>query len=275
MELDGIPDTLPILVEEIYTSINEQNSTGETLLKRSNSTDSVQTSPQIKSTTANSSPNIRQSKKKSFPSFRTHTSRNIDPIVALSNEPFVKLTSIRKFDQDNSFSLNYRSQSSRLTKQSRGQSLPDVSLQRSNSMSSSHVNQLDSPVIPKFLCSTTDKNEQEDEVFLTTDQDQVVDASTFGDSSTKSKVLRESYRRKANTKDRRTTPPKPLRSLSTSAATYHPQPNISHTQNSTENIDPLLLDGLTDDENQLNSIEKTTENDRIQTNSSINSQTIE
>jgi len=236
----------------------------------------------------------RQSIKSLASPFRTRKSSNTNPVLALSNESAVKLTSIRKLD-DNVDAFP----SIRLTKSSRGQSLPDVSFYRSHS----HGNHLDSPIIPAFLSSTANKTKNNDEeVFLTTD-----DPSAFVDSSMKSKVLRESYRRKANTKDRPSVQPKPLRSLSTSAATTHyptrtflAQPDhqtgavnatsldsvldltLQLEKNCTSDIDPLLLNGLTDEENQLNLMEKTTNHketsydyDRLQTNSSINSQTIE
>jgi hypothetical protein len=182
--------------------------------------------------------------------------------------------------------------------------------------------------MPKFLCSTSDKND--DEVFLTTDQNQVIPASTFDDSSLKSKVLRASYRGKANTMDRRLTRSTQSRSSSTSSTNPQPKyfiiktdekPNttdrpVNYPLNSvlnltlqlektatddiqrrhtisTGDVDPLLLNGLTDHENTLNLMEKinahdsalqstdqskqenSIESDRIQTNSSINSQTIE
>ncbi|CAF5158625.1 unnamed protein product, partial [Rotaria socialis] len=47
---------------------------------------------------------------------------------------------------------------------------------------------------------TTDKT---DDVFIN-EQEKVVAASTFGDSSMKSKVLQASFRGKTNTMDRRT-----------------------------------------------------------------------
>jgi hypothetical protein len=110
--------------------------------------------------------------------------------------------------------------------------------------------------------------------------------------------------------DRRITKSTKLRSLSTSSTNTQPRYFIIKTDNksittndgpinypldsvlnltlqleqtSTNDIDPLLLNGLTEEENQLNLMEKTKndqsknieENDRIQTNSSINSQTIE
>ncbi len=348
MELDGIPDTLPIIIEEIYSPTDPQSislpsksnnehsvtSTVENLSKKSTETTDKTTSrpksQQIKSDNITSSPIVRQSITKNFLPFRSRTPTNINPVVALSNEPFVKLTSYRKVDQNstsdsNSNLFSHRSQSSRLTKQASRLSLPDVPFQRSNSLSTSNINHLDSPVIPKFLCSTSDKND--DDVFLSNNEDQIVDPSTFGDSSTKSKVLRESYRRKANTEDRRRTKPTMLRSLSTSYHT-HPKYFITKTDDkpvvttengpvnypldsvlnltlelektsnddiqhrhtiSTNDIDPLLLNGLTDDENRVNLMEKinghqsvneqtensSSESDRIQKNSTINSQTIE
>ncbi|CAF1240914.1 unnamed protein product [Rotaria sordida] len=141
------------------------------------------------------------------------------------------------------------------------------------------------------------------DVFLTNDQDNIVAKSTFDDSSMKSKVLRASYRGKANAMDRQIyKKPITLRSLSTSA-TYNntKQPStkyfITNTDDkisttitttnrsvnysldsvlnftlelekrstddiqrrhtiSTNDIDPLLLNGLTEEENQLNLIGK-------------------
>ncbi len=350
VELDGIPDTLPILIEDIYSPVEEQSTTILSKTKKENSVlqkaqDQQHILDKIRSNltdntsekaneTANSSASIPRAKSQQFKinstpivrqsgkiflSFRSHTPTNINPIVALSNEPGIKLTSIRKFDQNNTlessfglfpnqsdFHINHRSNSSRLTKKGSSQSLPDVPFKRSHSLSINNVNHIDSPVIPKFLRSKLDKNDNDDEVFVRDNQNQVVTSSTFSDSSTKN-VLRESFRYKANTIDR----PKILRSFSTSSTHHaHPKYFITKTDNktitttidglktyplnsvldltlqleqvSTVNIDPLLLNGLTDDENQLNLIEKTKkleekklESDRIQTNSSINSQTIE
>lgn len=322
VELDGIFDTLPVLIEEVYLPDEEENSHGQIndniqqIPTRKSSINSPLTSrvknALVKGSTPPSPSSTHQSTKKPASPFRTRKSSNTNPLLALSNEPAVKLTSIRKLDDDSrlsSFSSTHHFQSARLTKSSRGQSLPDVSFHRSHSLTSSNVNHLESPIIPKFLCSTTNQNENNDEdVFLTTEQDQVVDAATFGDSSTKSKVLRESYRRKANTKDRPSAPPKPLRSLSTSATTsshyqtrsfikqvdHQPTGSVNAAslesvldltlqleKSCTNDLDPLLLNGLTDEENQLNAIEKATNQkltsydyDRIQTNSTINSQTI-
>ena len=352
VELDGIPDTLPILIEEVYSptdsqsiSLSSQSKTDNfTLQKTPNLSKkhsdtpsaSVPSTPRLRSETSKidplqSSSIVRQSIIK-LPSFRRRTSSNLKPVIALTSEPFVQLTSFRKVDQTfpEEFNTNYfnqRSQSSRLKKQSSRRSLPDVPFQRSTSLSNSHLNLLDSPVIPKFLCTTPDKTNDDDEVFLATDQEQTVDPATFGDSSTKSKILRESYRRKANTEDRRGTRPGLRRSFSTS---HHPQPKYFLTQTntkpptttttptneqaasplesvlnltlqlekssiddvqrrqtiSTHDVNPLLLNGLTDDENHRNLMEKSNghsstasndnkQDDRIQKHSSINSQTIE
>ncbi|CAF3528073.1 unnamed protein product [Rotaria sp. Silwood1] len=417
IELDGIPDTLPILIEEIYSPTEQQSTTSilSSLNSKTNNEKSILQTDQnlsklrsnlshsvggkLNETTSNSVPNspstshtksqkqqqsqqtkaslsnnnlnntssilIRHQSAKNFSLFRNHTFKNTNPIVALSNEPFVKLTSIRKVDQDNiqssptlkshmssSFGLfpnqsdsdiNYnhhnKFNSSDLSTQTNHHSLPNVSLKRSNSTSTTNTNLNDSSIISNILSSTSDKTN--DEVFLTNDQDNIVAASTFGDSSLKSKVLRASYRGKIHTMDRPITKSIPLRSLSTSATYNH---NINTQTNnfitnindnfsrinqsvndsfdsvlnssleleqnltdniqrrhtiSTNNIDPLLLNGLTDDENQLNLIEKINEKnsstiiiddnndqslnikqensleyDRLQ-NNSINSQTIE
>ena len=342
VELDGVPDTLPIIIEEIYSPTDPQSpnqplkatneksvpSAVQNLNKKPTDNSPSHSKPHLTKTgSIPSSPIVRQSITKNILPFRSRTPTHTNPIVALSNESSVKLTSYRKVDSDlpsDSNLFSHRSQSSRLTKQASRLSLPDVPFQRSNSLSTSNVNHLDSPVFPKFLCSTSDKND--DEVFLSDDQNQVVDPSTFGDSSTKSKVLRESYRRKANTEERRETRPMILRSLSTSYHT-HPKYFITKTDDkpvvttengpvnypldsvlsltlrleksstddiqrrhtiSAEDVDPLLLNGLTDDENQLHRMEKMngelsvieqsdspSESERIQTNSTINSQTIE
>ena len=348
VELDGIPDTLPVLIEEVYSptdtqtiSLSSQWKHDTSLAQKTpiiskrhseNPPASVPSTPRLRSQANKpdnvpSSPIIRPPMKKLF-SFRSRTPSTVNPVVALSNEPFVTLTSYRKVDQTfpSEFNANFftqRSHSTRMKKQTSRHSLPDVPFQRSNSLSNSHLNLLDSPVIPKFLCATSDRNE-DDEVFLSTNQEQPVDPATFGDSSTKSKILRESYRRKANTEDRRGTRSGLQRSLSTS---HHTQPRYFFTQTdtkpsitatngptdnplesvlnltlqlekdsmddvqrrhivSTNDVNPLLLNGLTDDENQRHFIEKTNghasavtneskQEDRIQKNSSINSQTIE
>lgn len=348
VELDGIPDTLPILIEEVYSptdtqtiSLSSQSKLDTSHAQKTpiiqrklseNPPASVPSTPRLRSQAskpdnAPSSPIIRPPLKKLF-SFRTRTPSTVNPVVALSNEPFVKLTSFRKVDQTfpSEFDANHftqRSQSSRMKKQVSRLSLPDVPFQRSNSLSNSHSNLFDSPVIPKFLCTTSDRNE-DDEVFLSTNPEQSVDPATFGDSSTKSKILRESYRRKANTEDRRGARPGLQRSFSTS---HHSQPRHFFTQTDTEplttasnkpadnpletvlnltlqleksamddvqrrhtvstnDVNPLLLNGLTDDENHRHLMEKTNghastmnnenkQEDRIQKHSSINSQTIE
>jgi hypothetical protein len=312
-----------------------------------------------------SSPIVRQSVRNLFP-FRNQSPSNVNPVLAFSNDPSVKLTLFRKLDQDQTptilksnpnpssslFSyqsdsdINHnRSNSSRFFRRTSRHSLPDVPLQRSTSVSTTNVNLVESPVIPKFLCSPSDKHD--DEVFITNEQDQVVATSTLSDSSTKSKVLQASFRGKAGTMDRRTAGP--LRSSSTSSTSSittninnkhfsNIQPKYFQTKTdqneatpnrpvnrtldsvlnltlqleqtstaeverrqsiSTDDIDPLLLNGLTDDENTLHLTEKTngehspmfiiddnnhqtipteensSENDRIQNNSSINSKTIE
>ena len=358
VELDGIPDTLPIIIEEVYSPTDQQPTNISSKSKNENSIlssvsnpnkktseiihnfpSSVPSTPRprsqpTKTTNTTSSPLVRQSVAKTLLSFRTRTPSGVNPVVALSNEPFVKLTSYRKVEynstsEPNSNLFSHRSKSSRFTTKPSRHSLPDTPFQRSNSLSTSNLNRLDSAVIPKFLRSASIKND-DDEVFLSPDQDQTVDPSNFGDSSTKSKVLRESYRRKANTEDRRGTRPMLQRSLSTSHQT---QPRYFITQNdnkpvittangpvnypldsvlsltlqlektstddiqrrntvSKEDIDPLLLNGLTNDENHIHLMEKingyqsamntdekkaenSIENDRIQSNVSINSQTIE
>jgi len=287
-----------------------------------------------------STPKLRQSGKNLL-SFRTQTPTNVNPIVAFSNDPSIQLTSYRKFDQDNTPTLSssvtttttttttletnsspssslfpYQSDSdittsTRLQKHPSRYSLPDVPFQRSHSTSSTEL--------PQFLCPTPDNK--------TDEQEKAVAASTFGDSSMKSKVLQASFRGKASTMDRRTAITTPLRSTTNnnnnkrnlnSQPKYFTTKTIDTPSNgpvncsldsvlnltlqleqsatadyqrrhtiSTHDIDPLLLNGLTDDENTLNLMEKTNghhspmliddneENDRIQNNSSINNQTIE
>ncbi|CAF3151214.1 unnamed protein product [Rotaria socialis] len=421
IELDGVSDTLPILIEEIY-SPNEQPSTTTTIISslnptnnndntvfqrvqnlsqlnsklshsvseklneiRSNSASNILSSPrsqskkqqQQRTTTSPTKSNsnntsstlVRHQSAKTFSFFRNHTQKNINSVVALSNEPFVKLTSIRKVDQDNvsssptlkshtspafglfpnqsdsgiNVSRDERFDSSCISTKTSHQSLPNVSIQRSNSsISSVNSNVIDSSIVPTFLCSTSDK--VDDDVFQTSDQNNIVAASTFGDSSTKSKVLRASYRGKPHTMDRQTRISNAVRSSSTSSTTYNkhssntqPKYFITKTDDkitattpnqpvnyaldsvlsltleleqtatanvqrrhtiSAHDINPLLLNGLTDDENQLNLIERANqqnssiivnneptnatdnkqdislEYDRLQ-NKSINSQTIE
>lgn len=175
-------------------------------------------------------------------------------------------------------------------------------MQRSNSVSTTNSNLIDSPVVPAFLCSTSNKTD--DDVFHSNDQDNIVAASRFGDSSMKSKVLRASYRGKAHTKDREKTKSAGERSYSTSSTdnyTKHHSPNAqtkyfitktddkipsstNHPANypldsvlnltleleqtskadvqrrhtiSNNEINPLYLNGLTDDENRLNQMETT------------------
>ncbi|CAF3536336.1 unnamed protein product [Rotaria sordida] len=386
VELDGTPDTLPILVEEIYTpteqqsttailsSLNSKTSNDNSVLQRVQNLNKLQPnlshsfSGKLNETTSNSvsnSPSTSHSKTqkqqqqptktsptennsnktsatptrhqsaKSFSLFRNHTLKHTNPVVALPNEPFVKLTSIRKVDQDNiqssptlkshinpSFGLfpnqsdsdinnsHYNKfNSSYLSTPTSHHSLPNVSFKRSNSASTTNSNLIDSPIVPNFLCGTSDKIN--DEVFLTNNQNNIVAASTFDDSSMKSKVLRASYRGKAHTMDRPIKKPTTLRSLSTSETHNNTKQHSTNIQKkyfitnsddkisttnrpvnysldsvlnftleleqrstddiqrrhttSTNDIDPLLLNGLTDDENQLNLIEKTNEY-----NSSIN-----
>jgi hypothetical protein len=286
-----------------------------------------------------STPKLRQSGKNLL-SFRTQTPTNVNPIVAFSNDPSIQLTSYRKFDQDNTPTLSssvtttttttttletdsspssslfpYQSDSditnsTRLQKHPSRYSLPDVPFQRSHSTSSTEL--------PQFLCPTSDNK--------TDEQEKAVAASTFGDSSMKSKVLQASFRGKTSTMDRRTAITTPLRSTTNNnnKRNLNSQPKYFTTKTtdtpsngpvncsldsvlnltlqleqsatadyqrrhtiSTHDIDPLLLNGLTDDENTLNLMEKTNghhspmliddneENDRIQNNTSINNQTIE
>ena len=277
-----------------------------------------------------STPKLRQSGRNLL-SFRTQTPTNVNPIVAFSNDPSIQLTSFRKVDQDSTPILPsavtnsnenppspssrffpYQSDSdithtSRLHKQPSRYSLPDVPFQRDNNAASTEL--------PEFLSPTPEKTDE---------HEKVVAASTFGDSSMKSKVLQASFRGKAGTMDRRTastttTPFRHTPNLSTKR-TIPTQPKYFTTSKTPENssdgpvkcsldsvlnltlqleqsatadyqrrhtistndIDPLLLNGLTDDENTLNLMEKTNghednsdDNDRIQNSSSMNSQLIE
>lgn len=315
-------------------------------------------------------PKLRQTGKNLL-SFRTQTPTNVNPIIAFSNDPSIQLTSFRKVDQDSTPTVSsstkttvdtnpntssslfpYQSDSditnsshaTRLQKHASRYSLPDVSLQRSNSTASSKV---DESLVPQFLCTTPDKT---DDGFAANEQEKVVAASTFGDSSMKSKVLQASFRGKTSTMDRRTATITPLRSQSTSSTittslksnkrNYNAQPKYFTTKPSenvndkatncpvncsldsvlnltlqleqtatadyhrrhtisTHDVDPLLLNGLTDDENKLHHIEKTNghhshmiidenstaeseekqevppESERLQVNSSMNNQAIE
>ncbi|CAF1327656.1 unnamed protein product [Rotaria sordida] len=340
------------------------------LLKSQKQQQQQQQSSKLSTNDSNSlsTPKLRQSGKNLL-SFRTQTPTNVNPIVAFSNDPSIQLTSFRKFDQDNTPTISstiipsvlenspnlfpYQSDSNitnsshslRLHKHASRYSLPDVPLQRSHSTSTS-TTKIDLAIVPQFLCTTPDKND--DDVFIKNEQEKVVAASTFGDSSMKSKVLQASFRGKTNTMDRRiaSTNVTPFRSKLTSSTTistnntnkrnYNIQPkyfttkindNINdktingpincsldsvlnltlqleqtatadyqrrHTI-STHEIDPLLLNGLTDDENKLHLIEKmngnsssmiidenqttkdeiSSELDRIQTNSSTNNQEME
>lgn len=352
-ELDGIPDTLPILIEEIYTNIDEKTSSMNLSSKIKVNTDSsivhavqnfskfkpnfglclgssmdetmlsslskAPATPPLKSQKHNvkdatplSTPKLRQSGKNLL-SFRNQT----PTIVAFSNDPSIQLTSYRKFDEENQTPETnptdatlhpYQSDSdithlSRLQKHPSRYSLPDVPSQRVNTNSPSNDE------VPQFLCPTPEKSDE---------QDKLVAASTFGDSSMKSKVLQASFRGKAGTMDRRITPIRPttnknsikrnlqtqpkyfttklneitndgprncsldsvlnltLQLEQTATADYHRRHTIS-----TQDVNPLLLNGLTDEENQRNRMEHTNghtnneENDRIQNLSTTNNQTIE
>ncbi|CAM4922391.1 unnamed protein product [Rotaria socialis] len=415
VELDGVPDTLPIIIEEIYLSDEQKpskmlpssvkmktpsayndnpflqavqnfskfrpnlglclsGSMDETVLSslsKPPATPPLKSQKQSSKPATNDSnsiltPKLRQSGKNLLP-FRTQTPTNINRIIAFSNDPSIQLTSYRKFDHDttptttsssstttantalendvNSSSslfpyqsdsdITNSSHSLRLQKHASRYSLPDVPFQRRNSITTTKT---DLVVVPQFLSGTTDKT---DDVFIN-EQEKVVAASTFGDSSMKSKVLQASFRGKTNTMDRRTaaTTTTPFRSQSTSTTNnkrnfnIHPKyfttkaSDIStdkttngpvncsldsvlnltlqleqtatadyqrrHTI-STHEIDPLLLNGLTDDENQLHLIEKmnghypatiidenhsikdavSSELDRIETNSVMNNQETE
>ncbi|UJR28838.1 hypothetical protein I4U23_010062 [Adineta vaga] len=349
-ELDGTIDTLPILIEEIYSPVDQQSLSSTTLNVKStirpNSTHNdtktinnplttrIKSADQLKLKTANTttSPIVRSSLKNSFLSFRNPTRSNINPVLALSNEPFVKLTSVRKVNQDKSsivqsnttsslglfpnqsnsnINLSYSQQlnSPKLTKQVSRHSLPNVPLHRCNSATTANESLLESTVIPEFLRTSIDN----EDVFLTTDPDEVAAASTFGDSSMKSKVLRASYHGKTNTMDRRMNNSPQKRALSTSSAMHHDNNRKSPTktyENKTDQpvnrpLDSVLnltlqleqaataeiqrrhtisTDGLIDDQKQWNAMENlnaqqittsSKEIDRIQTNSSINSHTIE
>ena len=277
-----------------------------------------------------STPKLRQSGKNLL-SFRNQTPSNVNPIIAFSHDPSIQLTSFRKVGEDSTPTLSssvtttmesnpspssnlfpYQSDSdithsSRLHKHPSRHSLPDVPLQRNNSISSTTE-------LPQFLSPTPEKPEE---------QEKVVAASTFGDSSMKSKVLQASFRGKAGTMDRRTTTITPIRPTTNTPnkRNLHAQPKYFTTKSSetppdgpvkcsldsvlnltlqleqsatadyqrrqtisTQDVDPLLLNGLTDDENHLNLMEKTNghhspmiieENDRIQNHSSITNQTME
>ncbi|CAF3733453.1 unnamed protein product [Rotaria magnacalcarata] len=415
VELDGVPDTLPIIIEEIYLSDEQKpskmlpssvkmktpsayndnpllqvvqnfskfrpnfglclsGSMDETVLSslsKPPATPPLKSQKQSSKPATNDSnsiltPRLRQSGKNLLP-FRTQTPTNINRIIAFSNDPSIQLTSYRKFDHDttpttttssstttastalendvNSSSslfpyqsdsdITNSSHSLRLQKHASRYSLPDVPFQRSNSTATTKTDLL---VVPQFLSATPDKT---DDVFIN-EQEKVVAASTFGDSSMKSKVLQASFRGKTNTMDRRTaaTTPTPFRSQSTSTTNnkrnfnIHPKyfttkandMSTDKTTNgpvncsldsvlnltlqleqtatadyqrrhtiSTHEIDPLLLNGLTDDENKLHLIEKTnghysamitdenhtikdavsSELDRIETNSVMNNQETE
>ncbi|CAF4608010.1 unnamed protein product [Rotaria sp. Silwood1] len=431
VELDGIPDTLPILIEEIYSAVEQKptqilsssvktksnsgyndnpivqavqnfskfrpnfglclgGSMDETVLSslskppgtpplksQKQQQQSQSSKPATNDPNSLSTPKLRQSGKNLL-SFRTQTPTNINPIIAFSNDPSIQLTSFRKVDQDDTPTISlitttttttennpnlpsnlfpYQSDSDitntshslRLHKHASRYSLPDVPLQRSHSTST--TSNIDVPIVPQFLCTTPDKN---DDVFKTNEQEKVVAASTFGDSSMKSKVLQASFRGKASTMDRRTAAPAtttnvtPFRSKSTSSTTATSTNNNNNKRNfnvqpkyfttkpndtindktangpincsldsvlnltlqleqtatadyqrrhtiSTHEIDPLLLNGLTDDENKLHLIEKmnghqssmiidenqttkaeiSSELDRIQTNTSMNNQEME
>ncbi|CAF1649585.1 unnamed protein product, partial [Adineta ricciae] len=243
-ELDGTPDTLPILIEEIYSPVDHRSISQLTyrpntakivdssLTTRAKSAD--QTKPKTVNLNTNSSPIVRPSLK-SFLSFRNHSRPNINPVVALSNEPSVKLTSIRKVDQENpplhknsslslfpyqSNSNTNLSNSASSTRAASRHSLPNVPFHRSNSATTASDTLLESKVNPELLCTSFDNRDEE--VFLATKPDEVEAASTFNDSSLKSKVLRASYHGKTNTMERRMNNTlTQVRSLSTSSTMHH------------------------------------------------------
>lgn len=244
IELDGTPDTLPILIEEIYSPVDHRSISqlpfrpNDAKIVDSSLTTRVKSAEQAKpksvNLNTNSLPIVRPSLK-SFLSFRNHSRPNINPVVALSNEPFVKLTSIRKVDQENpslhknsslSFFPNQSNSSVNLsnsassTRVATRHSLPNVPFQRSNSASAASDTLLESKINPELLCTSFDSRDED--VFLKTNPDEVEAASTFNDSSMKSKVLRASYHGKTNTMERRmNNPSTQARSLSTSSAIHH------------------------------------------------------
>ena len=194
-----------------------------------------------------STPKVRQSGKILL-TFRAQTPTNVNPIVAFANDPSVQLTSYRKVDEESTPTVfataldnhaspaaalfPYQSDSdiinsstsTRLSKQASRHSLPDVPYSRSHGAA---VPMMDSPIIPEFLCGTPDRS---DDVFSANEQEKVVAASTFGDSSMKSKVLQASFRGKASTMDRRTAAATtPLRSQSTSSSSADANATAKHT----------------------------------------------
>ena len=312
---------------------------------------------------------LMHSSAKGLFSSRQQSPRNTNPVLALSNDPSVRLTSFRKVgegmtsasssstpttlqsnaslpsglfpyqsDSNITRSTRIRSNSSGLIKQASRHSLPDVPFQRSNSLSKAESNLINASIVPEFL--STGSEVTNDEVFSSPEQETAV-ASEFGDSCMKSKVLQASFRGKAGTMDRRrtSTSSRSLSNSSPSNANHDKRPLVNATKYftnkaddqdtdnatidrpeacsldsvlsltlqleqtsnanierrhtiSTDDIDPLLLNGLTNDENMLNLMEKadgqaaSTANDeekdkrvfaddRIQHNSAINSQTIE
>lgn len=265
-----------------------------------------------------STPKVRQSGK-TLLSFRNPTPTNVNRIVALNSDPSVQLTSFRKVDPTNSPRLSssrrgkltieeeeeedpksnntpstglvpHQSDSdliqnlhgSRLTKQASRHSLPEGPLERSEIFS---------------------PNSDED-LFLSNEHDKVMAASTFGDSSMKSKVLQASFRGKTSTMDRRNGPITPNRSQSksngtrqvittTSTATTNNGPincSLDSVLNLTlqfeqqlaadyqrrqtlavDSIDPMVLNGLTHEENEIHA----EESDRIQTISPLETKMME
>lgn len=153
VELDGLPETLPILIEEIYSAIDEEIRVRPTTTTTASSTET--SSPKISLPTKN------------VLAFRKQTTKNVNPVVASSNDSPVRLTSFKKMTEN---------------------SIPRRSFQRSNSSSQIEDLPVDLSPIPSFLRSpSTEKID--DEVF---------------DTSLKSKVLQNSFRGKQNTKERRT-----------------------------------------------------------------------
>lgn len=237
------------------------------------------TPPLKPKTTEFSSPKVRQTGKNLL-SFRNPSSTNVNPIVALHSDSSVQLTSFRKVTQEKDSSMiPHQSDSdlisktsdaigsNRLEKQTSRHSLPDVNVFQRNEIS----------------------------VVVSPDDDEkVLAASTFGDSSLKSKVLQASFRGKTNTMDRRTAIRTQSKRTSTSTRHFVTTTNSSldsvlnltlqieqeatadlqrRQTISTEQIDPVLLNGFTHEENHQNAIE--TNSNRIQLVSSSDQQTIE
>ena len=167
--------------------------------------------------------------RRSTKSFRNYSTKNLNPIIPSSNQSSsIKLTSFRKINDQNtkpntlsfqsnsnsSFNLfpnqsysdinyNYSTRSNSsydLSQQENFHSLPNISLQRSNSTSVININQIDSS---KLLCSTSDQTDNDS--VLTMDENEIIQSSTFIDSSMKSKVLQASFRGKVHTMNRRRT----------------------------------------------------------------------